>query len=217
MVHSRGKDASIFSFLVSLVSFPNLTSPLPSLPSHPDWLPAILISQSIQLLFLAGQDFLSPTFFLPARFAPPPPYDYHLLLPRKGDVEGGKGWEMGDCSICMEPIVRDELVEAGGGLGGGGGRKSWAVAPCQHAFVSCFQYIRCCVDFRADSRRFSFSVFSSAALSVPRALVGDQDGLSGVSSSFASYVDVVIGEGLLKTRILMTFTTLSSFLVPRRF
>ncbi|KAL7413322.1 hypothetical protein BDY24DRAFT_441567 [Mrakia frigida] len=104
-----------------------------------NWLPAILISQSIQLLFLAGQDFISPTFFLPARFAPPPPYNYHLLLPRKGDVEGGKGWEMGDCSICMEPIVRDDLVEAGGeGLGGlgGGGRKSWAVAPCQHAFHS---------------------------------------------------------------------------------
>ncbi|CDZ97817.1 Predicted E3 ubiquitin ligase [Phaffia rhodozyma] len=104
----------------------------------------IAISQIIQIAFLMGQDVFGPTFFLPASYAPPPPYDYHPLLPSAADIESGlldtvSDWAKTDCAICMEPIIGSEdEIRAARSMAG----KStvWAVAPCHHVFhTSCLQ------------------------------------------------------------------------------
>ena len=104
------------------------------------WFTAIVVGQIAQLALLALQDVVSPTFFLPARFAPPPPYDYHPALPAHAasaraaadgsgggagekDVErdaAGASWDRGDCAICMEPLLSPSTTTKSADDDGGG-------------------------------------------------------------------------------------------------
>jgi hypothetical protein len=91
------------------------------------------------------------------QFAPPPPYDYHQPLPI-GDSESGQQ-DFGNCSICMEPILvnqiggshnsdnkqslddKSALASTATNMGAVGSRvmninfrRTYALAPCHHLF-----------------------------------------------------------------------------------
>ncbi|KAG9037882.1 hypothetical protein FRB95_003722 [Tulasnella sp. JGI-2019a] len=67
---------------------------------------------AFQVLVLIGQEYLGASFFIPKGWVKEPNvYVYHPILPLP-DPEAPEQ-SLGDCSICMEPILID------GGLGGG--------------------------------------------------------------------------------------------------
>jgi len=117
----------------------------------------ILVLVSAQVLVILGQDWLRPSFFLPksVRFSPRSRsyivssggtvkvYDYHPPMPTV-DTEAPKQ-SLGDCAICMEPIVVHPESTLGVTKGTSaplitltstGIRRLYALAPSHHVFVS---------------------------------------------------------------------------------
>ncbi|KAG8854026.1 hypothetical protein FRB96_007889 [Tulasnella sp. 330] len=106
---------------------------------------------AFQVLVLIGQEYFGASFFIPKGWVKEPDiYDYHPILPLP-DPEAPEQ-SLGDCSICMEPILIDGGLgvptsekdhgsssmfgSAGGGtrtsLLGRGMRRHYAFTPCSH-------------------------------------------------------------------------------------
>ena len=121
------------------------------------WIIVILLVA--QVLVILGQDILGPSFFLPkdvgfsfsrlfgatinlSQWVTVSAYNYHPPLPTS-DTEAPKQ-SLGDCAICMEPIiVQHETSEPAKGSSAQllssattSMRKAYAWAPCHHVFVS---------------------------------------------------------------------------------
>ncbi|KAA1475498.1 hypothetical protein DENSPDRAFT_842291 [Dentipellis sp. KUC8613] len=121
------------------------------------WMLPLALVIFLQLGILALQARLGTGFFLPSRYSPTTPYNYHPPLPlpgpTAGDPEAAPPASLGDCSICMDAIRppaadhpgADEGKGMGKGMGGDAheeregllarrGRREYSLAPCGHLF-----------------------------------------------------------------------------------
>ncbi|KAG9018045.1 hypothetical protein FRB90_012548 [Tulasnella sp. 427] len=111
------------------------------------WVYAIILWLGVQVMFLVGQEYLGAHFFIPRGWVTVPEvYDYHPNL--MSDPEAPEQ-NLGDCAICLEPIViRQESASFGNEKGGDGPhnpvgtgaslllnagmRRQYAFTPCSH-------------------------------------------------------------------------------------
>ncbi|KAF8586058.1 hypothetical protein K439DRAFT_1409339 [Ramaria rubella] len=103
------------------------------------WVIVLLVV--FQVLVIVGQDTFGPSFFLPKGWINVRVYDYHPLIPTP-DAEAPKQ-SLGDCAICMEPIMVHSESPVGSTKGtssqllsstAAGLRRVYALAPCHHVF-----------------------------------------------------------------------------------
>ncbi|KIJ55286.1 hypothetical protein M422DRAFT_774359 [Sphaerobolus stellatus SS14] len=104
-------------------------------PSRYVWIIVILLT--LQVLVILGQDILGPSFFVPKDWVAVSAYNYHPPLPTS-DTEAPKE-SLGDCAICMDPIVvHQEMHDSAGtqllSSAAANLRKPYAWAPCHHIF-----------------------------------------------------------------------------------
>jgi len=100
---------------------------------------AICMILLLQVLIILGQDTFGPSFFFPKDWVTVSVYNYHPPLP-SSDTEAPKQ-SLGDCAICMEPIVvyQDAKSESGTApqllsSATTNLRRPYAWAPCHHIF-----------------------------------------------------------------------------------
>ncbi|KZT53510.1 hypothetical protein CALCODRAFT_486273 [Calocera cornea HHB12733] len=103
-----------------------------------EWVWIVVAWVTFQVIVLFGQEVFGPAFFLPKSWATTQTYDYHPPL-SPTDAEAPEK-SLGDCVICMEPIIigPDSTVGPTGDkaslLASVGVRKNYALAPCHHLF-----------------------------------------------------------------------------------
>ncbi|KZP00609.1 hypothetical protein CALVIDRAFT_493843 [Calocera viscosa TUFC12733] len=103
-----------------------------------EWVWTVVAWVAFQVIVLFGQEVFGPAFFLPKSWTTTQTYDYHPPL-SPTDTEAPEK-SLGDCVICMEPILLgpESTVGATGDkaslLASVGVRKNYALAPCHHLF-----------------------------------------------------------------------------------
>ncbi|EJU04890.1 hypothetical protein DACRYDRAFT_114212 [Dacryopinax primogenitus] len=110
-----------------------------------EWVWIVVAWVTFQVVVLFGQEFFGPAFFLPRSWTATQPYDYHPPL-SPADAEAPEK-ALGDCVICMEPIVigpESSVAQSGDKaslLASVTVRKNYALAPCHHLFhTNCLEH-----------------------------------------------------------------------------
>ncbi|KAF8340498.1 uncharacterized protein EI90DRAFT_3035785 [Cantharellus anzutake] len=104
------------------------------------WTPIAWMIVQVGILF--GQEYLGPAFFLPVGWEPAKTYDYHAVIPLPDPETPDQAQALGDCSVCLEPIVHqppdasrsDKEKDLGTTSLLGTSLRLYSIAPCHHMF-----------------------------------------------------------------------------------
>jgi len=109
-----------------------------------NWVWVLGIWVWIQVLVLLGQEYIGAAFFFPKGWEHVKTYDYHALIPLPDPEAPDAVHNMGDCSVCLEPIVlrhTPDIAVVGGpvdkeasALLQSVSARSYSLAPCHHMF-----------------------------------------------------------------------------------